>query len=607
MNTQLQTEAVPLVTPESLVEVLGVVYVHKKTSDGGDMYLTRFGLPFVDLLEVDNWYDPEWFRTHGIPLEGTSSVYRIRTKEKQGCGLELVVKNSRVGEDVPVDTKTLLEFLNTEFNSPWEEFALVMEMREGKYGPPDITIQTQEPLAIYVPPEKMQMWQSGRSQERINRLKKRHPDIDIDILRQYKMIYGWIKGKNAVEVSEHIGLRGEALSRHLETLTRKVITDLEHKGYVVADMKPDHIIIREHDVGRLERIQGPDPDDARQRKAAFLKEMVDGGQYAVVDYELLMRTPPHMETVAQARRHAYLDDQSTRFIATPLPSLAYASGLARAKHQSTRFIATPLPSHLEAVEILGVPYIHGHVESTGGQLWVVGRNARLFDYFLPERWRKTHAWRLSMHNEVFYTVTKDNIHIVWKTSRVGEKPPVNLRDPKSAKILKRGYNSPFEAFAVAHDLSTRGIPVVYTRAIYMTGSKKSEVTEDRSRFESHRMLLNSDGSPILREDRHYITLRGYYNGSDTWVAKQTGALCRPMNLVQAVVNGIISHADFVRLYYRVRRRVEEAGYDGSLIGGNDLLLAVAPNGDVIREPDGTPEVRICSFELIYPLVCEASD
>jgi len=47
--------------------------------------------------------------------------------------IDLVVKNCRVGEDVPLATHTLEEFCNAEFNSPWEEFSLVFEMREGLF------------------------------------------------------------------------------------------------------------------------------------------------------------------------------------------------------------------------------------------------------------------------------------------------------------------------------------------------------------------------------------------------------------------------------------------------------------------------------------------
>lgn len=218
-----------LVAPESLINILGVVYVHSKTSDGGDMYFTRHGLPLAPLLAIENWYEKEWFEEHREHLQGTGAVYRVPTKQVSGSSMELVVKNCRVGEDVPLDTHTLMEFINAEFNSPWEEFSLVMEMREGKYGPADMAIHTQEPLAIYVPPERMQLWQSGRSRSKINKIKARHPGVDLDILRQYKLIYGWIGGKNVVDIFVDAGLSADQLAAALEPITRKAIDDLEKK------------------------------------------------------------------------------------------------------------------------------------------------------------------------------------------------------------------------------------------------------------------------------------------------------------------------------------------------------------------------------------------
>lgn len=562
------------VTPEQLVSILGVIYVHKKTSDGGDLYLTRFGLRFAHLLEVENWFEKEWFTKHRERLEGTSAVFRVPTKPVNGQVLDLVVKNCRVGEDVPLDTHTLIEFINAEFNSPWEEFSLVMEMREGKYGPSDIRILTQEPLAIYVPPDIMQVWQSGRSKSKMNRIRARHPGIDLDILKQYKLLYGWIHGRNILEAFTDIGIPRKDLLRLVEPINTKVMQDLEVKGYAVADMKPAHIIISETDMVAVDNIGGEDSETRRINQMSFLRGLIEFGNYSVIDYELLLRTKPHEEVVQRSRRSHYLDDQRDRHI------------------------ATELPSHLHSQEIFGVPYVTGHVESTGGQLWVVGRNGRLFDYFLPERWRKTHSWRLSTSNEVFYTVTKDMIHLVWKTSRVGEAPVLPTYGILGERIREHGYNSPFEEFAIANDLSSNGIPTVYVRAIYMTGSAKLEQSTDPNRYESHRELLDSQGSPILREDRNYITLRGYYNGSDTWVAQQHGNLCKPIDLSQAVLKGIITHEESARLFDRLLSQMKEVGYDGSLLQANDLLLTTNPEGTVHNDEYGHPEVRICNFELI---------
>ena len=565
------------VTAESLLSVLGVVYSHRKTSDGGDMYLTSFGLPYADALDLDNWYEKEWFESKRERLEGTSAVYRVPTKEVNGRSIELVVKNCRVGENVPLETRTLLEFINTEFNSPWEEFALVMELREGKYGPAELAFHTQEPLAIYVPPEKMQIWQSGRSYARINRIRARHPGIDLDILRQYKLIYGWIKGKDLLQLFTESGMRDEELNRTLTPLTKKAMGDLEKKGYVVVDMKPSHLIVGEEDARTVGSIIGATEEDSRRLRSVAVGELVRRGRFSVIDYELLIRTPPHEDAVNSARRHSYLDDQRDRLI------------------------ATPLPPHLAAVEILGVPYIVGHAESTGGQLWVVGRNARLFDYFLPERWRKTHAWKLSEDNDVYYTVTKDLIHLIWKTSRVGEVPAPDPSYPYPERVREYGYNSPFEEFAIAQHLNENGVPTVYVRAIYMTGSASVEQSIDLRRFVSHRMLRGVDGKPILREDHNYITLRGYFNGPDRWVAQQTGQLCRPYNLVQALSKGFIDAPMYEKLLDKVQSGLRNIGYDGSLLRGTNLLLARDPNNEFLQDASGLPEVRICSFELIRKL------
>jgi hypothetical protein len=88
--------------------------------------------------------------------------------------IDIVVKWSRVGEDIPADTFTLARAINAEFNSPFEEFSLVEELRSGTYGSRTPWVLAQKPLAIYVPPERMQLWQTGRSRDRIMRKIARH-------------------------------------------------------------------------------------------------------------------------------------------------------------------------------------------------------------------------------------------------------------------------------------------------------------------------------------------------------------------------------------------------------------------------------------------------
>ena len=559
---------------KTLVNVLGVVYAHLKTGDGGDIYLTRFAEKYHEHFDIGNWYEADWFNKHKTRLKGTGSVYRIPTKEVNGKILDLVVKNCRVGEDVPLDTHTLQEFCDAEFNSPWEEFSLVEEMRESRYGPKDLQIKTQHPMGIYVPPEKMQIWQSGRSRSKINRIRARHPGIDLDILKQYKLIYGWIEGHNLPEVFEYINVENDELVHHLKTLDRIVMSDLDKKGYLVADMKPEHIIISEEHTERIKETGSAKTTGSIKDQIYYLYNLISIGRYSVVDYELLLRTPEHEHEVKNTRRHSYLDDQRDRFI------------------------PTPLPDHLWKMEVFGVPYIYGHAESTGGHLWVVGNNARLFDYFLPERWRKTPSISLSGTREVFYTLTKDNIHLVWETSRVGEMPNEDEEEYHPG-IGESGINSPFEEFAIAHTLTRLGIPCVYVRAIYMTGSAKIEASADTRKYESHKDISDPEGNPILQENHNYITIRGYYNGPDHWVAEQTGPLYVPVDLIRAVDKCLIDESQCRILLEKVKENLGNLDYDGSLLKPNDLLLAVNSKGGIVKNISGRPLVVICNFEHIW--------
>jgi hypothetical protein len=252
------------------------------------------------------------------------------------------------------------------------------------------------------------------------------------------------------------------------------------------------------------------------------------------------------------------------------------------------------------VEIMGVPCVCGHVESTDGYLWVVGRNARLFDYFLPERWRRTPSWSLSQRSEVNYTFTKDHVHIVWKTSRVGERLAFPDSDPRAAVAAGAEYNSPFEELALAAWLDAHGVSTVYMRAVYMTGSAKSEQSTAPGRYHTHSGIVTPQGDPVLREERNYVTLRGFFNGSDSWVAQAHGRLCKPVDLDTARRIHVLPASEIDALYARMLARLRELDLEPSLLEPNDMLIAVDPGGDILRTPKGEIDVRLGNFELLYP-------
>jgi hypothetical protein len=478
----------PNATP---MRLLGVDYVHLPTTNGGDLYLTRFGLPFLEHLQLENWRQAEWFDKRCERLRGTSVVYRVPTKVVNGRSIDLVVKYCRVGEDVPLDTLTFEKFSSAEFNSPWEEFSLVMDLRERKTAG---RILTHRPLAIYMPPERLELWQTGRSAHRIESKKAKFRDVELDICRHYVLIYQWIKGQSA-DAALAVAVAGaERRAEALKRLTLQARAELERNGFLVVDHKPAHLILR------------------WRRDGSLLSNEAGDYTYALIDFELLQRTPEHERETQSSRRALYLRHQRDRF-ASP----------KRFKY----------PKHLKPMRVHEVDYVWGHADSTRGSLWVVGRDPDLFDYFMPERWRHTPSKRLSATNESYYTLTKDRINLVWKVSRVGETRDPDDNAPPSGKLLPAGYNSPFEEVAIALDLQAKGLDATYPRAIYMSGLESTRsglYVSDNRRYQSHHALVAPDGQPVLRSDHIYLTIWGFWNGLDEILADKDEAYCRGVDL-----------------------------------------------------------------------------
>ena len=254
-----------------VISLIGVDYLRLKTGDGGDLYLTRFGLPFREQLVPENWYAPDWFAVRRARLPGTSAIYKVPTRPVRGVSLNLVARFSRVGQEIPLDTLTLNENIHAEFNSPFEEFALVMELRAAGLGASRARILTKRPLAIYMPPEQLQHWQTGRLESKMAAKRARHPEAELDLLRQYILLYGWIEGLNAVQAIQALGVTGRLAETFLAETTLHAIHDLEQLGFRMLDIKPEHLVLRIRPDGSLLRRRTGNPS------------------YALVDYELLER------------------------------------------------------------------------------------------------------------------------------------------------------------------------------------------------------------------------------------------------------------------------------------------------------------------------------
>jgi len=418
-------------------------------------------------------------------------------------------------------------------------------------------IFTHRPLAIYVPAGDIELDRLGRKSYKMKAIISNHDDIKLHMLRNYAVIYEWIKGIDATQALEQ-----EALgNRDMIQLTLESEQEAKRKGYLLGDSKPHHIIVRPGKNGEL----------ARNRNGKFL--------YALIDFELLKRTPEREEQIRASKRKAYLEKQAHRF---------------EDKDLST------FPSNLKLVQIMGVTYVYGSVEATGGALWVVGKDPILYDYFLPEKWRDTPRIKQSVFGQIYRTTTKDNVHLVWKISRVGELPDWDPIKNDEKKILQHGYNSPFEEIALALELTNKGIPTTYPRAIYMAASK-SDMNEslcDDRRYNSHKNITTPDGEAILRKNHDYIIFWGYWNGPDELLAEKDESPYQGIDLLLCYRKGLLDEKMYQQLMQITKDKLATVGIEDLNFRGNHILLSVDGSGQLVKDHDGIPEIRICTFELL---------
>jgi hypothetical protein len=546
------------------VHILGVDYVHAVTREGGDLYLTEEGLSKERHLRPENWYERQWFRTHREVLRGTGAVYVVPTRPVDGESLGLVVKFNRAGEQVPIQTKAIRDLLECEFNGPFEEFALVEDLRRRGRRRARRRILTQVPLAIYVPPDKTQPSQSGRFQWRIDRAIARHPGVALDILRDYIMVYSWLPGVDASEAGEMGLLSGS----QIRALTAEATEELRQAGFTVLDMKDAHVIVRLASAHELE---------TRSGRVA----------YGVVDYELMERTAEYEREVQEGRRRRYLRRRRRVW------STKRAASSPR----------TPLPAHLDSTRILGVDYICGRTESTGGVLWVLGSDPRVFDLFLPERWRTTPQLPLPPSRETWSTESKDHIHLVWKVSSVGERPEIATHGAAGFRLLAYGVNSPFEEVALAQWLHRRGVPTVLPLAIYRTGhhSLLHDWPYDTSRYRSHEALRMPDGAPVLEMRRNYITLWEQWHGPERRADQGDRPSYSPLDAARAVTEGWTTEGEASELVGDFRTRLLAAGVEALNLQAAHLLVTRGEDGALVRDESGALAARLCNLEFLRGL------
>jgi len=270
----------------------GMEYIRLDEPDGGRFWITRMGWPRVPYLLPSQWYTNNLFAERGERLKNaTASVYRVPTQVENKPPLDLIVKFARFAQDVPIwidsqyEDKDRVESTGTiRFNSPFEEFGLVSELRRKRYEAGGVPIKTGRPLAIYSPSGTRPLWQLGRTKGRFRpyardltnqtqaRTLEHAPDFfGLDINREYVLIYEWLKGIDCEQAFE----AGLVSDEEMKRLTGRVIQEVRDDGFLILDNKPRHFILRQ------------------RKKTGELIRRADGElAYGLIDFELMVRAVP---------------------------------------------------------------------------------------------------------------------------------------------------------------------------------------------------------------------------------------------------------------------------------------------------------------------------
>ncbi len=262
--------------------LFGVDYALCPQPNGGELYIIRPAWHWLEYLQPALWWDADQLCVHGERLAGsTGTVYRARSAPAGLPPRDLVVKFSRVAQDVPLfipddflDSIPGEEVARARFLGPFAEFGLLTELRQSFFNQGERRLRTKVPLAIYSPPEKYPLWQTGRHTDifRTHLRAMAHEQFEnglapiiLDIERDYLEIFAWVDG---IDAEEAFG-RGLLDHEGLVALTRESNLNLARLGYRVLDNKPRHLIVRPLPGGGL-----------LQRRGRTV--------YTMVDFELLL-------------------------------------------------------------------------------------------------------------------------------------------------------------------------------------------------------------------------------------------------------------------------------------------------------------------------------
>ncbi len=243
------------------VQAFGTKYLHRQTQAGDDVWLTELGWHYREHLAPEAWLADDAYTRLGHRLSfSTGHVYRVSVAQGRRR-LSFVAKLSRVGQRLCacglLDTGTEPP---TSFMSPFEEVAALNGLRQSKA--PSEYLFTKRPLAIVSPSRRIPAWMLDRVGHEFTLATRRlsvdatlHPElpgVTLEPDRDYFTLLSWVHGHNL----EELVAMGRLSLEEMRAIDREVRARLTRVGFLVADHKPNHIIVRLDPSGAPRRRRG---------------------------------------------------------------------------------------------------------------------------------------------------------------------------------------------------------------------------------------------------------------------------------------------------------------------------------------------------------------
>ena len=116
-------------------------------------------------------------------------------------------------------------------------------------------------------------------------------------------------------------------------------------------------------------------------------------------------------------------------------------------------------------------------------------------------------------------------------------------------------------------------------------------------------ILTPDGHPVLRKDHDYIEVWGFWNGLDELLAARDGEYLKGISTLNALRRKLITEKECFLVLQHVEELLLTCGMEHlALKRGNHILLTLNHRGELMRNKEGFPEIRLCNFELIKKCV-----